>query len=178
VFTAAAAAYAYGFPQVVERATVKHFPRNEIISVAALADPSVQAVVAPNVDTAYTVAWLDLTSGPLVVNVPNTGGRFYTFQFLDAFTNAFSYLGTGSTGTQAGAYALVPPGYTGSLPAGVTRIDAPSGAVLVHGTCQGIELRPTEAAAQGRASLPLQAPPAATDCACARAGPAWALSRA
>jgi hypothetical protein len=133
VFTAAAAAYAYGFPQVVERATVKHFPRNEIVSVAALADPSVQTVVAPNVDTAYTVAWLDLTSGPLVVNVPDTDGRFYTFQFLDAFTNAFSYLGTGSTGTHAGAYALVPPGYTGALPAGVTRIDAPSNTVWLLG---------------------------------------------
>jgi hypothetical protein len=133
VFTAAAAAYAYGFPQVVERATVKHFPRNDIISVAALADPSVQTVVAPNVDTAYTVAWLDLTSGPLVINVPDTAGRFYTFQFLDAFTNAFSYVGTGSTGTQAGAYALVPPGYTGSLPAGVTRIDAPSNTVWLLG---------------------------------------------
>lgn len=133
VFTAAAAAYAYGFPQVVERATVKHFPRNEIVSVAALADPSVKTVVAPNVDTAYTVAWLDLTSGPLVVNVPDTGGRFYTFQFLDAFTNAFSYLGTGSTGTQAGAYALVPPGYVGTLPSGVRRIEAPSNTVWLLG---------------------------------------------
>ncbi|MEA2212856.1 MAG: hypothetical protein QOF83_2804 [Solirubrobacteraceae bacterium] len=133
VFTAAAAAYAYGFPQVVERATVKHFPRNEIVSVAALADPSVQTVVAPNVDTAYTVAWLDLTSGPLVVNVPDTGGRFYTFQFLDAFSNAFSYLGTGSTGTHAGAYALVPPGYTGTLPPGLTRIDTPSNTVWLLG---------------------------------------------
>lgn len=133
VFTAAAAAFAYGFPQVVERATVRHFPRNEIVSVAALADPSVQTVVAPNVDTAYTVAWLDLTSGPLVINVPDTGGRFYTFQFLDAFTNAFSYLGTGSTGTRAGAYALVPPGYTGTLPPGVVRIDAPSNTVWLLG---------------------------------------------
>jgi hypothetical protein len=47
VFTAAAAAYLYGLPQVTERATVKHFPRNEILSVAALANPSVQTVVAP-----------------------------------------------------------------------------------------------------------------------------------
>lgn len=132
-FTAAAAAYVYGFPQVLERATVKHFLRNEIVSVAALADPSVQTVVAPNVDTAYTVAWLDLTGGPLVINVPDTGGRFYTFQFLDAFTNAFSYLGTGSTGTRAGAYALVPPGYAGTLPAGVGRIDAPSNTVWLLG---------------------------------------------
>ena len=98
-----------------------------------MADPTVKTVVSPNVDTAYTVAWLDLTTGPVVVNVPNTGGRYYTFQFLDGFSNAFAYVGSGSTGTQAGAYALVPPGWTGSLPAGVHRINAPSNTVWLLG---------------------------------------------
>jgi hypothetical protein len=112
---------------------VERFPRNRIVSVAALTTPAVQTVVSPNNDTAYTVAWLDLTSGPIVINVPDSGGRFYTFQFLDAFTNAFSYLGTGSTGTKAGAYALVPPGWRGSLPAGVIRIAAPSNTVWLLG---------------------------------------------
>jgi hypothetical protein len=123
----------YGLPQISVRATVKHFPRNEIVSVAAVTNPQVTTVVAPNVDTAYTVAWLDLTSGPMVINVPDTGGRFYTFQFLDAVTNAFAYVGTGSTGTKAGASALVPPGWTGSLPPGVTRIDTPSNTVWLLG---------------------------------------------
>ncbi len=132
-FTAAAAAYVYGLPQVSVRSTVKHFPRNVMVSVDALAGPQVTTVVAPNVDTAYSTAWIDLTSGPIVVNVPDTGGRFYTFQFLDAFTNAFAYVGSGSTGTRAGAYALVPPGWSGSLPAGVTRIDSPSNTVWLLG---------------------------------------------
>jgi hypothetical protein len=133
VFAAAVAAYVYGLPQVSVRGTVKHLPRNEIVSVDALADPNVQTVVSPNVDTAYTVDWIDLTTGPVVVNVPDTAGRFYTFQFIDGFSNAFAYLGSGSTGTQAGAYALVPPGWSGSLPAGVTRIAAPSNTVWLLG---------------------------------------------
>jgi hypothetical protein len=133
VFAAAAAAYVYGFPQVVSRATVKHFLRNEIVSVAALAGPQVHTVVSPNVDTAYTVAWLDLTTGPVVVSVPDTAGRFYTFQFGDAFTNAFAYVGTGSTGTRAGAYEVVPPGYRGTTPAGLSRIDSPSNTVWLLG---------------------------------------------
>jgi hypothetical protein len=132
-FAAAAAAYVYGLPQVAERATVKHFPHNEIISVAALADPSVRTVVAPNVDTAYTTSWLDLTDGPIVINVPDTAGRFYTFQFLDAFTNAFAYVGSGSTGTKAGAYVLVPPGYSAGLPTGATPIYAPSNTIWLLG---------------------------------------------
>jgi hypothetical protein len=133
VFAAAAAAYVYGLAQVSVRGTVKHLPRNEIVSVNALADPTVKTVVSPNVDTAYTVEWLDLTTGPMVINVPDTGGRFYTFQFLDGFSNAFAYVGSGSTGTHAGAYALVAPGWRGSLPAGVTRIGAPSNTVWLLG---------------------------------------------
>jgi hypothetical protein len=133
VFAAAAAAYVYGFPQVDERATVKKFLRNQMVSVDALANPQVQTVVAPNVDTAYTVSWLDLTTGPMVINVPDTAGRYYAFQFLDAFTNAFAYVGSGSTGTGAGAYVLVPPGYTGSIPAGLTRINTPSNTVWLLG---------------------------------------------
>jgi hypothetical protein len=125
-FAAAAAAYVFGMPQVIERQTIKGFIRNEIISVDGLANASTHAVVSPNVDTAYSVSWIDLTTGPVVINVPNEGSRFYTFQLMDAYTNAYSYIGTGSTGTAAGAYAIVPPGWRGTLPAGVHRIDSPT----------------------------------------------------
>ena len=134
VFAAGAAAYVYGLPQVVEHATVTHLAvPNEIVSVAAIATPQAQGVVAPDPQTAPSTAWFDLRSGPIVINVPDTNGLFYTFQFLDAFTNAFAYVGSGSTGTQAGAYALVPPGWSRSLPAGVTAIDAPTDTVWLIG---------------------------------------------
>jgi hypothetical protein len=132
-FAAAAAAYVYGMPQESLLQTIKGYVHNEIVNVNALATPTTQGVVSPNVDTAYSVAWIDLTTGPLVVNVPNTGGRFYTFQFMDAYTNAFAYVGSGSTGTAAGAYALVPPGWTGTLPAGVTEIKSPTNTIWLLG---------------------------------------------
>jgi hypothetical protein len=138
VFAAAAAAYVYGLPVLSERAAVADLVSNEMVSFAALATPQAQGVVAPDVAFAPTVASFDLAGGPIVINVPSTNGRFYTFQFLDAFTNAFGYVGSGSTGTQAGAYALVPPGWTGSLPSGVTAIHSPTdmvwliGRTLVH----------------------------------------------
>jgi hypothetical protein len=132
-FAAAAAAYIYGMPQESLLQTIKGYVHNEIVNVNALATPTTEGVVSPNVDTAYSVAWIDLTTGPLVVNVPNTHGRFYTFQFMDAYTNAFAYVGTGSTGTAAGAYALVPPGWTGTLPAGVTEIKSPTNTVWLLG---------------------------------------------
>jgi hypothetical protein len=133
-FASAAAAYVYGMPQTALLQTVKGYVRNEIVNVNALATPSTQGVVSPNVDTAYSVAWIDLTTGPLVVNVPNTGARFYTFQFMDAYTNAFAYVGSGSTGTKAGAYAIVPPGWSGTLPAGITgEIKSPTNTVWLLG---------------------------------------------
>jgi hypothetical protein len=132
-FAAAAAAYAYGMPQEILRQTIKGYVRNEIVNINALATPSTQGVVSPNVDTAYSVSWIDLTTGPVVINVPNTGGHFYTFQFMDAYTNAFAYVGSGSTGTGAGAYALVPPGWSGTLPAGVTAIKSPTNTVWLLG---------------------------------------------
>jgi hypothetical protein len=132
-FAAAAAAYAYGMPQEILLQTIKGYLHNEIINVNALATPSTQGVVSPNVDTAYSVAWIDLTTGPVIINVPNTGGRFYTFQFMDAYTNAFAYVGSGSTGTRAGAYALVPPGWSGTLPTGVTEIKSPTNTVWLLG---------------------------------------------
>jgi hypothetical protein len=120
-------------PQETLLQTIKGYVHNELVNVNALATPTTRAVVSPNVDTAYSVAWIDLTTGPLVVNVPDTGGRFYTFQFMDAYTNAFAYIGTGSTGTKAGAFALVPPGWSGTLPSGVREIKSPTNTVWLLG---------------------------------------------
>lgn len=122
-FAAAAAAYVYGLSLVDVHETVKRFEvRNLITSIDALQTPANETTVSPNVDTAYTVGWIDLTSGPVVISVPNTGGRFYTIQLMDAYSNSFSYIGSGSTGTGAGNFALLPPGWTGSVPAGVTPV--------------------------------------------------------
>ncbi|MBB6627214.1 DUF1254 domain-containing protein [Nocardioides sp. KIGAM211] len=158
-FAAAEAAYVYGLPLVNLHDTVRKFRfRNTIVSVAALADPDTRAVVSPNVDTAYSVGWLSLTQGPLVIEVPDTHGRFYTFQFMDAFTNSFAYLGSGSTGTKAGSYVLVPPGYEGDLPAGLPVLHSPTntiwllGRTLVDGPDQTEEVKPI---LQGYRTTPL-----------------------
>jgi hypothetical protein len=68
-----------------------------------------------------------------VIDVPDTAGRYYVIQLLDAYSNTFSYIGRRSTGTRAGSYALVPPAYSGQLPAGVTRIESPTNLVWVLG---------------------------------------------
>lgn len=79
-------------------------------------------VVTPNNDTLYTNAWLDLGAGPLVIDVPDTAGRYYVLGLLDFYTNPFAHIGPRLTGTQARSFLVTPPGWSGALPAG---FDAP-----------------------------------------------------
>jgi hypothetical protein len=58
--------------------------------------------VTPNNDTLYVIAALDLSAGPLVLHVPDTGDRYYVLQFVDAWTNNFAYIGQRATGSVAG----------------------------------------------------------------------------
>lgn len=73
-------------------------------------------VVTPNNDTLYTNAWLDLGRGPLVIDVPDTAGRYYVLGFLDFWTNPFAHIGQRLTGTGARSFLVTGPDWHGELP--------------------------------------------------------------
>lgn len=141
----AAEAYVYLYPLVTMDITRKQFtniepgkefgkgPMNMFVSIPAYPPGDFKGVVRTNFDTLYSIAWVDLTKEPMVIAAPDTGGRFYLLPMLDMWSDVFASPGWRTTGTQAGQWALVPPGWTGDLPKSVQRIDAPTPYVWIIG---------------------------------------------
>jgi hypothetical protein len=102
--------------------------------IHAPASASKLATTGVNRDTLMTAGWLDLSKGPQVLHVPDMAGRYYSVQFTDpSFNTNFAYVGTRTTGTQAGDYLVSGPGWKGQAPSGMTQITSPNNSVLVFG---------------------------------------------
>src|SRR5215475_9856391 len=138
-------AYLYFYPLVsvdltrrvatnVEAGKVPGFgPANMFHSFAAFPTADFKTVVRPNFDTLYSSAFLDMTKEPVVVSAPDTNGRYYLLPMLDMWSDVFASPGWRTTGTQAGNFLITPPGWSGDLPSGMTRISAPTPYVWIIG---------------------------------------------
>lgn len=101
-------------------------PMNTFVNVPSFPAADMKLVVRVNFDTLYSIAWLDLTKEPQIVSAPDTSGRFYLLPMLDMWTDVFASPGWRTTGTQAGNFLVTPPGWTGTVPADMARISAPT----------------------------------------------------
>nr|WP_244500470.1 DUF1254 domain-containing protein [Methyloceanibacter methanicus] len=108
-------------------------PTNMFVNVPTYPTAEFKTVVRPNFDTLYSAAWLDLTKEPMVVSVPNTDGRYYLLPVLDMWTDVFASPGWRTTGTEAQTFLVTPPGWTGSIPEGVTELKASTPYVWIIG---------------------------------------------
>ena len=137
-------AYIYFYPLVSMDLTRKQLinmppgtglggPMNTFDNIPAFPAADMKAVVRPNFDTLYSSGWIDLTREPMVVSVPDTGGRYYLLPMLDMWTDVFASPGWRTTGTKAGNFLLVPPSWNGNVPADFTRINAPTPYVWIIG---------------------------------------------
>ncbi len=137
-------AYLYFYPLVTMDLTRLQFtnvqavnafkgPMNVFVNVGAYPTAEMKTVVRPNFDTLYSSAWLDLTEEPIVVSVPSTDGRYYLLPMLDMWTDVFASPGWRTTGTEAQTFLVTPPGWTGTVPAGITQIKASTSYVWIIG---------------------------------------------
>ena len=101
-------------------------PMNQLFHFREFPDADFRTVVRPNFDTLYSSLWADMTEGPVIVSVPDSGGRYYMLPMLDMWTDVFAVPGWRTTGTGPGHFAFVPPSWEGELPEGVLRIDSPT----------------------------------------------------
>ena len=143
-------AYTYFYPLITMDVTRKqltnvealgkvpfHGPMNAMVNVPAYPPAEFKGVVRPNFDTLYSSGWLDVSKEPLVVTVPDSGGRYYLLPILDMWSDVFASPGWRTTGTGAQTLLIAGPGWkpelrgdklatTLKLPKDTLRIDAPT----------------------------------------------------
>lgn len=137
-------AYVFGYPLITMEMTrrimtntsqpqANHAPMGQFFNSQTYPDASFRDVTAPNADTLYSTAWIDLSKEPYILGIPNENDRYYLMPLLDAWTTVFQVPGKRTTGTLAQKYAITGPGWKGTLPAGVTEYKSPTNLVWILG---------------------------------------------
>ena len=137
-------AYLYGYPLVTMDMTRRqetnvrvpddaHAPMGQLIKMRAYPAVDNHRAAAPNADTLYTMVWLDVSTEPWVFSIPDMGDRFYIMPMLSGFNEVFFVAGSRATGGKAQKYVITGPGWSGTLPEGVTQVKSPTALVWILG---------------------------------------------
>ncbi|HEV7283466.1 MAG TPA: DUF1254 domain-containing protein [Kaistia sp.] len=143
-------AYIYGYPLVTMEMTRRvvtnvaepkgtRAPMGHLIKLREYPNASFRDVTAPNADTLYTTAFVDVGSEPWMFAYPDMGERYFLFPMLDGWTNVFQVPGSRTTGEGAKTVAITGPGWSGTLPEGVVEYKSPTNIVWLLGRiyCEG-----------------------------------------
>ena len=126
--------FIYGLPIVMNYAVMYEYavdktssefkaPFNQIKNEARVYTYKDTAVVTPNSDTPYSFVWMDLRAEPVVLSVPAVEkGRYYAIQLEDGNCFNYGYVGSRSTGNDAGDYMVVGPDWKGATPPGIKKV--------------------------------------------------------
>src|ERR1700704_367837 len=126
--------FIYGLPIVMNYAVMYEYavdrssgqfkaPFNQISNEARVFTYKDTAVITPNSDTPYSIAWLDLRAEPIVLSVPAVEkARYYSVMLCDGNTFNYGYIGSRATGSEAGDYLVVGPNWQGVTPPGIMKV--------------------------------------------------------
>jgi len=137
-------AYIYGYPLVtmemtrkvmtnVEKPEGTRAPMGQFVRMREYPTAAFRDVTAPNADTLYNVAWIDVSKEPWVFSVPDMKERYFLMPMLDGWTDVFQVPGKRTTGTKAKTYAITGPNWQGKLPSGLREYKSPTGLVWILG---------------------------------------------
>jgi hypothetical protein len=126
--------FIYGLPLVMNYAIMTAYsldekspaytaPLNQILNEARVYTPKDRAIPLPNSDTPYSVLFMDLRAEPIVLSVPAVEkDRYYSVMLCDGNTYNYGYIGTRTTGNDAGDYLVVGPDWKGETPPGIKKV--------------------------------------------------------
>lgn len=137
--------YAQLYEQAVDVKSASYTGFNRFLHQREIATPDFAAFKTPNVDTLYSNAWLDLSGGPAIIEVPPIESRYYTLQFVDMYGNSTN-LSSRTVGSGGGQFFVATTTWEGDVPGDSTafRVATPYMwilmRILVKGPGQDVEL--------------------------------------
>lgn len=137
-------AYLYGYSLVttevtrvqmtnVDKVEGERAPMGQFINVKRYPPADYRGVSAPNADTLYSLAWMDLDKEPWVFSHPDMGDRFFLFPTYDLWMPVIASPGARTTGGKAASILMSGPGWTGEVPEGMSEVKVPTRYVLILG---------------------------------------------
>ena len=136
-------AYVYGYSLItteVTRVQMSNVPKvdglkapmGQFVNVPKYPPADYRGVSAPNADTLYSLAWVDLAQ-PQVLSHPDMGKRFYLFEMVDLWMTIVQTPGSRPDGGKAANYLLTGPGWVGEVPKGMKQIAFPTRYAVILG---------------------------------------------
>jgi hypothetical protein len=96
----------------------KNTKENQFTHLRKYPEVSYTDVVRPNFDTLYSIAWLDLSAGPVRVMTGDSNGRYYLMPYYDMYSDVIGTTGTMTTGNGKQMTTIYGPNYKGEYAAG------------------------------------------------------------
>jgi hypothetical protein len=136
-------AYIYGYSLIttevtrvqmsnVDKIVGMHAPTGQFANIKRYPPANYRGVSAPNADTLYSVAWLDLAE-PQVFSHPDMGKRYYLFEMTDLWMTDFDSPGTRTAGGEGANYLITGPGWSGEVPVGMKQIQCATRYMVILG---------------------------------------------
>lgn len=160
-YSSAVAAWGWGYPIVRMEQIVREYtdvpspkpptsyraPLNQIGWATELATPAAKDMPTANNDTLYMSAVVQLDE-PYVLTVPDMHDRYYVVDVFNMWQELEHYIGRRTTGTKAGKFVFVPPGWTGALPTDATVLKVSTNKIWLWGrvrVSEGEDMAPIRA---------------------------------